>query len=456
MPISPFAIWQTMLSSFRGHFTSPTFERFVLLAVGWVLAANPSPRESVAQALQAAGISGQLHWAAFHRFFTRASWTVDRLGQTLLRLLLPLVSDSWFELAIDDTVAQKRGAHVFGAWMHIDAVRSTAKRRNLVRGHCWVVLGLVLDVPWSSRPWFVPLLFRLYRGKREAGNAYRTKPQLAREMLDIVLTWVKERPVRLMLDSGYMNKAMLSGLPIDRLCITGSLKTNAALYRPLPPSGHRAAGRPRKRGERLPAPSRLQHDGRRRWVDMSPNTRGEGHRSFLTFEAQWYHVLGARTCRIVLLREHSSKLRVVLCTDPTCGAEAILAQGKRRWPIEVWNRDVKQLLGFADSPAWSPMAVLRTAPWVGLLSGILVLWFSQVWQQGTRLPPLPRPWYATKVNVTFADVLRLAQHTLRQPASRVWLDELVHAHKSRLPTPTGGFSTVPGAPIEVEEMAKAA
>ena len=35
--------------------------------------------------------------------------------------------------------------------MHVDAVTSTKKRKNLVRGHCWVELGVVVNVP-SIRP----------------------------------------------------------------------------------------------------------------------------------------------------------------------------------------------------------------------------------------------------------------------------------------------------------------
>jgi hypothetical protein len=76
------------------------------------------------------------------------------------------------DLAIDDTLAQKRGPRVWGASMHVEPVTSTKKRKNLVRGHCWVELGVVVNVPWSRRAWFIPLLSRLYRGKKEAGDDY--------------------------------------------------------------------------------------------------------------------------------------------------------------------------------------------------------------------------------------------------------------------------------------------
>jgi DDE superfamily endonuclease len=102
-------------------------------------------------ALVAARIAGQMHWAAFHRFFSRVVWDPDRLGQTLFHLLEPLLSSAWIEVAVDDTVAQKRGPRVFGASVHVDAVTSTKKRKNLIRGHCWK--GIQLPIP--ERPWYL-------------------------------------------------------------------------------------------------------------------------------------------------------------------------------------------------------------------------------------------------------------------------------------------------------------
>ncbi len=339
-------------------------------------------------------------------------------------MLLPLRLTTWLELAIDDTVAGKRGIRVFGASMHVDPVTSTKKRKNFVLGHCWTELGVILTVPWSSRAWFIPVLSRLYRGKKEAGAQYRTKNELAREMLNVVLGWLPvELLVRLMLDSGYMNKNVLKGLPFERLTVFGSLKTNAALFRPLAPGakvkGKR--GRPRKRGERLPTPTAMNKDRRRTWKKVETTVGAKTRtRETLSFQAQWYGVLGDRLCRVVLVREDDNMLRVVLCTDPLLSTEEVLEQGARRWPIEVWNRDVKQILGFADSPAWSEGAVRHTAPWVALLSGILVVWFHRMYSEGMRVSLPERPWYTTKQDLSFADLVRAAQETLRGVDLRTW------------------------------------
>ena len=186
-------------------------------------------------------------------FFSRALWELDRVGKTLFERLAPLRSGPWIELAIDDTVCSKRGRHIFGASMHVDAVTSTVRRKNLIRGHCWVVLVLVVNVPRSKRAWALPLLSRLYCGKKEAGTAYRTKTVLAREMLEIVLTWVSpETRIRLLIDSGYMGKTMLRGLPLDRVTVFGPLKTNVALFRATSARSGHSRGRRRKKGSGCP------------------------------------------------------------------------------------------------------------------------------------------------------------------------------------------------------------
>ena len=85
-----------------------------------------------------------------------------------------------------------------------------------------------------------------------------------------------------------------------------------------------------------------------------------------------------------------------------------------RFGIEVLFRDLKQHLGFSQSSARSEQAVLRTAPFVGLLYTLVVIWF---WRTGLAHPQAlcpVRPWYRTKVVPSFADMLFALQVTLRQ------------------------------------------
>ena len=156
------------------------------------------------------------------------------------------------------------------------------------------------------------------------------------------------------------------------------------------------------------------------------------------------------------MREGTEKLRVVLCTDETLSMESVLEQGARRWPIEVWNRDVKQFFGFADSPAWSKQAVLRTAPWVALVSGILVVWFHRIYVKGIQIPIPERPWYHWKTDLSFADLVRAAQETLRGLDALDFAVAILERDPNVFKGARGEKRTVERRSAEEQEMAKAA
>lgn len=84
-----------------------------------------------------------------------------------------------------------------------------------------------------------------------------------------------------------------------------------------------------------------------------------------------------------------------------------------RWGIEVFFRDSKQLLGFADSSARTEAAVRRIAPFVGLLYSVLVVWFLEGASSSPLATPPVRPWYRHKKEASFADILRTAQRAMR-------------------------------------------
>ena len=71
-------------------FTRPSFRSFLTLFSGWV---RTSGLHAVTESLVVAGVSGKLHHAAFHRFFSRARWCLDEVGRLLLLKLVALARD---------------------------------------------------------------------------------------------------------------------------------------------------------------------------------------------------------------------------------------------------------------------------------------------------------------------------------------------------------------------------
>jgi hypothetical protein len=396
--------------------TEPGFQKLLVIVVGWV---QTTGRRAITQSLVAAGVAGRRHHEAFHRFFSRGTWKPDRLGCLLfarLRRVLDL-DHHGLRVVIDDTLAPKKGPHVFGIGSHLDAVRSTKRFRVFSFGHCWVVLAVLVRVPFSRRSWALPILFRLYRNQKECArrrHPYRKKTELAREMLDVFHGWVGDHRVEIAADAAYCNDTVTRGLPAS-FVLFGAMRPDAVLTE-LPDERTAArTGRRRRRGALLPKPLAVARDDRKPWRTCKADLYGRQRTvRYKELCAQWYRACGVGLLRIVIVQVTTGGLgcRVFFCMDATCSVRQILEGYAGRWAIEVCFRDLKQDLGFAESSARKQAAVERVAPFVGLLYTLLVAWFTEhAFAHSLAAPPV-RPWYRHKQGLTFADVLRTAQRIL--------------------------------------------
>ena len=398
----------------RPAFTRPGFANLVVVFAGWTMT---SGTHAVTQALVSTSVAGRRHHEAFHRFFSRGSWQPDEVGRLLFGWIARrLRGGAAIRIALDDTLATKKGPHVFGIGSHLDAVRSTRRQKIFAFGHCWVVLAVLLPVPFSSRTFALPVLFRLYRTVKScarAGQPHRKKTELARDLLDVFARWVGSRRVEVAADCAYCNDTVTRGLP-DNFVLFGAMRPDAVLTA-LPPKKPRRPGRPSRRGRPVAKPEVIAKDKRRPWRSCEAVLYGVRRVvRYKTVDAQWYRACGVRLLRIVVVKVDDGAIgtRVFFSTDATVEVPVILETYAGRWAIEVCFRDLKQLLGFGDSCARKRAAVERTAPFVGLVYTTLVLWFAEgVHRTRIAAPPL-RPWYRHKRGLCFADVLRAAQRAL--------------------------------------------
>lgn len=403
-----------VLEVFRIALTRPSYTNMLVVACGWILTQGP---HAVTEALVMTGVAGRRHHEGFHRFFSRGTWDPDELGLWLFRRLEPFVGEGALRIAIDDTVAPKKGPHVFGISTHIDPVRSTRRFRVFCFGHCWVVLTVLVRVPFSPRTWGLPVLFRLYRGKKECSEpeaSYFKKTELAREMLDVFVSWVGARRVELAADSAYCNATVLSGQP-PSVVVFGAMRPDAVLTSLPSPRKPGQRGRTSKRGAPVPKPQALANDDRLRWQTATAELYGRTIKvRYKTLCAQWYRACGDGLLRIVIVATDQGQMpfRVFFCTDSSVDVIGLLETYAGRWGIEVFFREGKQLLGFADSSARKEAAVRRVAPFVGLLYTALVVWFLEGAAHSHLATPPLRPWYPHKRGLCFADILRAAQRAM--------------------------------------------
>jgi len=202
-----------LLEVFRPALTGPGFRNMLVVFVGWVLTQGD---HAVTQALVVTAVAERAHWERFHRFFSRGTWDPDEMGRLLfLRLVLLIPTSLPIRIAIDDTHTVRKGPYIYGLGSHLDPVRSTKRHKIFCFGHCWVTLAVLVQFPFSRRAWALPILYRLYRNKKECRKnkaAYRKKTQLARELLDLFASWVGQRRVELAADCAYCNNTVTRGL----------------------------------------------------------------------------------------------------------------------------------------------------------------------------------------------------------------------------------------------------
>jgi SRSO17 transposase len=408
-------------------FSQPSFQNFVLLMEGWILA---GARAMTSTAL-AACREFPKHFATYYRFFSRAVWKADGLGDALLQMVLAFAPQGPVVAAVDDTIARKSGKHIWGANIHHDPLGFLPNA--LCFGHNWVVLAILIRVPLLHRPVAVPLYWRLYRSKKArkgkarngreqkttgttSASDHRTRPELAVEMLHRLREALPaSRLIHLVGDSAYGGKSVTRHLPPGVVAI-GRLPMKAALY--ALPAARRSGrnGRPRVKGERLPSPQQMANASPG-WRVATVRLYGKDVRVlYKTTVALWYNSAGKMPLRIVVVRDPKGRRKdeAFFSTDPNASPESVLETYALRWALEVAFRDSKQTLGFERSQARTPHAVLRTGPFAFVSYTLTVAWFCQ--HGHLRYPHgiCIMPWYRQKRMPSFANMLQLLRSLLLQ------------------------------------------
>jgi hypothetical protein len=396
--------------------TSPVFGNFVTILTGWVFAR----RRTITGMLVAAGVAGKQHHSIFHRVFAEAIWSLDALGLTVFRLVEPWLDKERVLLALDDTLARKRGLKVFGVGMHHDPLLSSRGKAITNWGHSWVVLGMIVHFPgWPNHPFCLPLLFRLYLNHQAAERArrtYRTRPELAVELLRLLCDQRKNRRFQAIADSAYGGQSVLGQLP-SNCDLTSRLVLGARLYELPAVREPGQKGRSRKRGCKLPTPAQML-DARATRLMLDIYGRRDRVR-VADCQASVFAVPG-RLLRIVAVEalRGGRGRQAFYSTCHEALPQQVLAWYALRWSIEVAFHDSKVHLGFEEPQGWSRKAVERTAPVAMLLYSLIVVWFAE---EGRRhYQPAIRPWYRHKTHASFADMLGTLRRLSIREQSFCW------------------------------------
>ncbi len=395
--------FRALLEPFWVCFRCEPFTTFSLMVAAWVVCLG---RRTVSRVWETTGRAQTYSHCPAFRLFSEAAWNWDEVGRVLLvKLLAAFVPGTRVWLVTDDTLCHKRGAKVAFGGIFLDAVLSSKGHKVFRFGTSWVTLGLVVQLPFRKDRFFcLNVLWRLYAKKDKANpGGHRTKSQLAREMVEVVASWLPGRRLVVVGDSAYLGKHLLKGLP-EGVAALGPVHWKAALTEPLP-EGY--AGR-RKRGEPLTTPARALADDSWPWQDLLLcHPKGQKKLQVkVVGPCCWYNSAGQAALVVVLVRDPEGKWRdeALLSTDLGLSAQEVVLGYLKRWSVEVAYCDAKQLLGFHEPRVWCPASVERAHPMAWFVGNLVVLWYAQT----GRDEPVARrhqPWYEDKVFPTMADML---------------------------------------------------
>ena len=438
---------EASLQQFVLCFTQPSFQTFCVIATGWLLGDG---RKVVTRILRAGDGLEIKTFSCFHRFFSQACWSPDRIGRVILGLVLTFVDpNASIVVAVDDTLARKTGKRIWAAGMHHDPLLSTAQRAFFSFGHNFVVLSVQVRFPFApDKAWSLPILIRLYRRRQKKGKVcgerkaigqasakeYRTRPQLAVEMITLLASWLPGRTIQVVGDSAYAGQSISRLLP-ENVHLTSRMVMNAGLYeRPAKPSKN-LRGAPRKKGKRLASPIELAGSEKVRWTKIKANLYGRTVRVwYKTCVALWYNSAGARPLRVVVVRDPSGRRKddCFFSTDLSQSPKAILELFAQRWSLEVAFYNTKQFLGLEDPQNRTPKAVQRTAPLALYLHDLVILWFAEHGRFDLKAYRRTHPWYTQKRTPSFADMLAcLKTASLRETIFRYCAQDPPSAKKLR-------------------------
>ena len=306
----------------------------------------------------------------------------------------------------------RTGKHVHGAgWQHDGSARNV---RKLSFGNCFVTVGIVIELPFCSRTWCLPVLARLHLPGKNAGPS---KVTVARDLVKILAGAFPGRTLHVVADAACHGPA-LRELP-GNVTWTCRLPRSAVLYDLAPPRTGRR-GRPKTKGDRLGTPADLAKNAvwtTREVITCSGRT---DIKHTATITCLWYGSFRTRPVTVVLSRdEHTAagySLALISTDVATAGEhpDAIVARYARRWPIEVSYSHSRNVLGAGEARNRTRRAVERTVPFALLVHTLIVCWYAQHGYDPADIDARrqEQPWYREKTEPAFEDMVIKLRRTL--------------------------------------------
>ena len=412
-----------VMTLFQGIFTAPSWHTFTSLACGWALA---SDRHTITTYLWLTGATTVKHFSRFYVFLGcplyHRRW---HLWGAVIRLAAQFVPEGEvIRVIFDDTTKKKAGRHIEGLDRYRHGAGSARQEYRTLRGLNFV-LG-IMSIPltrWPGHSLSVPVGLELYLKPTQAtalNVPYRSRSQLARDILDFLAEQLPGRPIRSLADGGYATKDYVRRLP-EAAHVVGRLPISAKLYTLPPKPTQKRRGAPRKKGDLIGSPKTLAQTAKG-WAPHPSEAGAE----IQAWDGLWHPVLPGRLVRVVVLRrevKHATKrpgqrkplpaIEAFFTTDLTLSAHDIVNEYGDRWAVEIEIRDANAFDGLGQDQCRKRQRIIGANTFRLGMAAARTLWFIGRVECGTTFHLCRyRPWYRQKVAPSQLDVVWACRETL--------------------------------------------
>jgi len=407
----------TVLAYFAPAFTQPSYRKVVVLLAGTILVRG---RRTVTAALRAVGLQQDKGWAKYHHLLNRASWSGLWVSQLLLRLLVStfVASGATVDLVIDETLERRWGRKISkrGHWR--DNLASSKGQNVSTSGLRWLVLAVVVKLPWSRHYWALPCLSVVLttpKVSQQLGQRHKTVAQVSGQMVQWARRVLPGRRIKLVGDGAYSVIELGLTCRASGVSLIAPVRLDARLFGPPSLGTGKRVGRPALVGQRLSNLEQVARQSSTFW-QRSQVAWYEGRRKVLdwtTGTALWYSTgTVPLPIRWLLVRDPAGKLptRAYFSTDLEQPAPTIVTDVVKRWSIEVTFEESRAHLGVETQRQWNDLAIERTTPALFGLFSLVVLLGQALYPHGQL--PLPQSAWYHKPEASFSDVLALVRWAL--------------------------------------------
>jgi hypothetical protein len=380
----------------------------------WSLPIVTGGQMSLARIWLASGLS--THWDATARFVRSYRWSGEDLARALTLFVLSQVKHRLptnkdgrrvLLVGVDETLDNHYSAKkMFGVSRHFNSAARAGQSKYRL-GHCWVTLSILIDV----RVGYVRALginIALYIARKGSDElAYKSKRELATEMLEQLCSWVgEEYLIAVVGDRYYAARDWINTQSDMQRRVVTRLRVDARLYEIAKQVKRKKGqkGRSKKYGTKISLRHRATH-AEKFEEEREMFVYGTLHKVRLRkLECYWRGVTEAVS--VVIVIGIGKKPFYLLDTAREAAAEETLSFYAARHAVEQGYEDLKCDGGLGHYRGRTELGVRRFAM-LAVTSQTLLRLMELIPELCIRLPKVEEPWRASKEHLSLGQI-RLA------------------------------------------------